>query len=383
MKLLTLLAGSLIGASALAFNPGFYEGEMEMNILAKEGHGGKAVVCRDETTKEITSAEIQDFFEARIIWGRKIQKIEDTEEYDSYIYNQVLPRLAETLAKPNRRGAEEGLHQQRSERLFRSIRFIDGGRLKPIPDSLEVTLPKNCKLEQAAVYIDKNLTLVDLEIWKAFDTTNRVGILMHEYFYYFLRTHGEKDSRRTRKFLGKFFSNEHITPVYEGLEKFENSSSSCFANYEKVRIGGSITSKNIEFEEGYDYEKGDLYIFIGKIFGQLVLSQKRVKVDQNYIPGYIKRPMQNIYPSSDPIGKPDPSDYNYSTNVYVEFESDLEGGDEFLGNGFGNWIDEIGKIELFLFGYSDPDRQIMVNSTDAEVMCSSGYSQPLPIEPNP
>lgn len=380
MKIMTVLTGSLLSLSALAFNPGEYNG-VEMQIFAKEGHGGKAVVCRDENSNKIISSEIQDFFESRVIWGRDLVKIDSSLNSDQVVLEKIIPKISSILHHSNTKEIQTLIHTHRAQKLFDKIRFIDGGRLKPVPDSLEVTLPKNCKLEQAAVYYDRNLTLIDKEIWDSFDVTNKVGILTHEYFYFFLRGHGETDSLRTRKFLGKLFSSENITPVFEGMSS-TNDGSNCVVDYSKGNLSQKDLAKTTSYYE-LKSEEG-VFIYLEKIFGELVLSRKRIFVRSEYWP---EDWLINSISSSSALKNErltTTTNWDFRISFIEEIESDIEGGDLFFGTSYGKYIDGKEKVKMFLFGYQDPDRQIEVSADDQKVMCSTASSTPIPIEdPSP
>ncbi|WP_374029185.1 hypothetical protein [Bdellovibrio bacteriovorus] len=93
------------------------------------------------------------------------------------------------------------------ERVTKIMKFVPPTAvIKPVDDAAEVVLPKNCKLEQLAHYVDDETLIVSQEIWNALSATDKAALITHEAIYRLERTYGAKDSRRARKIVGHVFS---------------------------------------------------------------------------------------------------------------------------------------------------------------------------------
>ncbi|MBI2711603.1 MAG: hypothetical protein HYX41_01900 [Bdellovibrio sp.] len=173
--------------------------------------GGNAVVCRGPDGK-IVSAELLDLYEAKNVFGSEI-KISNSSELD-----QALNAAQEI-------GKGEGLNSQVDAYLSHEVRRIQstlrvlppGTGIVPIDDSHNVIIPKNCTLEQLAIYQMNDQLLVDGDIWGQLNKTNRAALLVHEAMYLFLRGSGETTSVRARMIVGRAFSGERFVPIREGI----------------------------------------------------------------------------------------------------------------------------------------------------------------------
>ena len=190
------------------------DGSQWMELLSKEGHGGQSVVCRSSDGR-IESAELLDLYEARVMYG--LELLRSGEPKENYIR-----QAAEKL-----NGAIRGNYFYTNYKdifggVQRITRFIpNGSRLKPIDDSLPVVLPKNCQVEQLAIYVDQTLLLVDREIWDNLDELNRAALVTHEGIYLNMRiSERSTDSRRARRVNGHLLSTFEFENVVSGLENY-------------------------------------------------------------------------------------------------------------------------------------------------------------------
>lgn len=186
--------------------------------------GGMGVVCRD-TAKNITSVELLDLWEARVVYGRTIKSLPDSLEskiaiaVDQLKYATYSPRSLVTGV--DSRGNEFSYHgaeaikwmlQRRADQFLApnlpNIRRIRGARLERTKDSYESVKPRECKVEQLVRYIDNangGYVLVDQDLVDKMDMTNQAALYLHEAFYANLRP-WEKSSLRVRRVIGAIFS---------------------------------------------------------------------------------------------------------------------------------------------------------------------------------
>jgi hypothetical protein len=178
----------------------------------KEGGGGNAVVCRDLQGK-IKSAELQDIFEARMLFGLNVPSSE-------------LPHQEQLDAMLNRvkQAQQNGWRPDWNEIIPKSIAddlilLPSGVGLGEIDDTQPTIVPKGCKLERLALYDDRYGQLfVDSEIWNHLGETNRAALLLHENVYYYLRQHaGETTSDRTRYAVGYVASDLPLKNIFDGI----------------------------------------------------------------------------------------------------------------------------------------------------------------------
>lgn len=183
MKLINGLALTLMGILPVAFAGN------------ESGGGGNAVVCYKG--KEIKSAELLDVFEGSNVFG------------DSHLENESYKKTLDVALKRLDKTAfamKPGYTNYRSVRdLVKHVegkkRFISKtAQLKPINDSFEVFLPSDCKIKQAAAFLNEDTILFDQNIWEKLSERDRAGLMLHEAIYWFNRaTSSRYDSRRTRR----------------------------------------------------------------------------------------------------------------------------------------------------------------------------------------
>ncbi len=205
--------------------------------------GGSAVVCRDQN-QNIKSAELLDLWEARVLLGRKVVVPTDPSLNEFQIAAMIaknidlggagveLTALGGLVQLPHRGGRWENytkfLEQtvpsnfvSKGVQTFPSIvRYLPGGTvLKPVQDYKSPVLPKDCQIEQLAVFQDQyNRLLVMEEIWQKLDRENRAALIVHESLYESLRTNRrEQTSDLTRLTVGLAFTGLAFEWVYDGL----------------------------------------------------------------------------------------------------------------------------------------------------------------------
>jgi hypothetical protein len=210
--------------------------------------GGNAVVCRRDG--QITSAQLLDLYEAEMIEGLKSQRIDPTLGYRD-IALAAAGRIDAGGAGENQTSLSttsvDGKVVSRSVGIFplvpshkpiqgwvdfisKNMRLLpDGVNLKPLDDSKNIIMPRDCAIEQTALYNDANeQILVVGEIWNQMDSANKAALLVHEALYKNLRMiWSEATSERTRVAVGRIFAGQVLKSV---LAAVPNDVQVCFTD---------------------------------------------------------------------------------------------------------------------------------------------------------
>jgi hypothetical protein len=165
--------------------------------------GGQAVVCRGAKNK-IRKAEMFDLFEGRNRYRWPMQKslLKDRRPY---------LEIAKEMGARIDLGPASFI--KNSVPKVDEIKKLlpDEAGLKEINDSFSNIMPKRCKVEQVAAYLDSGELLVDGEIWRAFDKLNKAALIVHEALYRRMRDDGEKNSIRARRAVAAAFSGKDFS----------------------------------------------------------------------------------------------------------------------------------------------------------------------------
>lgn len=155
------------------------------------GNGGYSVVCRDQLSKKITSAEILDIFE-----GRNLHYLEYSNnpvlKMDDYI-NFSLNYL-EGVNKHFKEAVSDEVKKLEAKIIY----IPDNLVLEPTNDAFPTIGRKDCKFEQLATYTDDHKLYVSKEIYSALDELNKAALRLHEAIYLIARKSEQKDSKNTR-----------------------------------------------------------------------------------------------------------------------------------------------------------------------------------------
>lgn len=161
------------------------------------GNGGDLVICND-------SLELLDFVEARMKGEKLI--LSESIEYKAQV-QKVISRL---------QALDEKLFKQYSK-VFSTIdhrlKFIPNASFRDVPDSLEIALPKGCRIEQAAIQRfegKKNLINISQDLWSKMSSSTKAGLILHEIIYEHFILMGEKNSIKARAF-NAFLNSEKAT----------------------------------------------------------------------------------------------------------------------------------------------------------------------------
>lgn len=217
-KVFLISAGlSLLSTVALAANP------RNVRYLLPQGGvsdgGGSAVVCR-AADGSVQSAELLDLFEGRIINGHSIG-VDRARPYmeiarevavkidkggvgrDLTGVSRITDSSGATTTRMSLWGGDISLDSMKwgLEAAAKMVRMLpEGVALKPVSDYTSPIVPKNCAVEQLALFQDApNRLLIVIDIWNKLDDLNKAALMIHETLYRNLRfSDKEADSNRTR-----------------------------------------------------------------------------------------------------------------------------------------------------------------------------------------
>jgi hypothetical protein len=193
---------------------------LELALAGNDAGGGAgAVVCREQMSGTIQSAELLDLFEARAT-GVALRSASGDDEVEYLAFLDA--RQLITTSNPVLRTTEERIRKladyHKTVRDF--YRFTaEGERVMPTRDFGRLPqLPRGCRVEQLARFDDhQQIILIDSEIWSKLDSVNRVGLFAHEFFYRRYRNAGEANSELARKLLGAVFARQPRAYVRDGV----------------------------------------------------------------------------------------------------------------------------------------------------------------------
>ena len=224
--LLISIGLSLLSTAALAAAP------RNVRYLMPQGGvsdgGGSAVVCR-AADGSVQSAELLDLFEGRIINGHSIgvdvarPYMEIAREVAAKIdkggvgrdltgVSRITDSSGTTTTRMSLWGGDISLDSMKwgLEAAAKMVRMLpEGVALKPVSDYTSPIVPKNCAVEQLALFQDApNRLLIVSDIWNKLDDLNKAALMIHESLYRTLRfSDKEADSNRTRLVVALAFTN--------------------------------------------------------------------------------------------------------------------------------------------------------------------------------
>lgn len=159
------------------------------------GGGGNSVVCFKDD--QIVSAKFLDLYE-----GEAFGLTYETETED---FDKELERLAHKLY-PNEEHIPDGFLMTTKSIRNNFKRIPEGARLEEIPDSLQVYVPKNCKIIQTVNYYTDSLIWIDGEIFDKLPFVHQLALIIHEALYRGERARNVTDSRYIRRIVALLMS---------------------------------------------------------------------------------------------------------------------------------------------------------------------------------
>ena len=191
-----LLLASLLALSVSAFASG------------EKGNGGYSVVCRD-TQGTITSAEILDIYEGRILYKRNYP---DNSFSVETLLNVAKYKMKEHVAFSAK--LEKEIDLANSNMIF----IPEGNELESTDDALPVIKKTGCKNEQLANYTDEGELLVSQEIYDRLDNVNKAALILHEAIYSLRRkSRGDETSQTTRRLTAQILATNGDQKVIDRL----------------------------------------------------------------------------------------------------------------------------------------------------------------------
>ena len=168
------------------------------NALAagREGNGGNAVVCRD-ANKKILTAELLDYYEARVMRGMNLTLGSSSSVRDDF--NFLLNRLAQISPK------RVEIFSSWADRFSQDSVMIPNITLLSSEDSHHIIIPDGCSVEQVVVqrapeFPGDRLYTISKDVWDSLNAANQAGLMLHEFLYREALTYGHQDSVAVRYF---------------------------------------------------------------------------------------------------------------------------------------------------------------------------------------
>ena len=177
------------------------------------GNGGGMVICRDPSTRSIKSAELLDFYEARVVRDFQV----DISKFNGD-WKQKAQAVIDRLGKMSQ--LRQNIYSTWLKEFDQDSKFLKGVEFSKVPDSMHIGVPTGCEFEQAAIQIlprfkgDSRYYIND-DIWSTLDENNKAGLILHEIIYREALSYGHTDSIATRFFLQNIASDTFKTKDME------------------------------------------------------------------------------------------------------------------------------------------------------------------------
>ena len=245
-KSLNSLKAAIPAAMALFLAAPLHAQEARTEGGISEG-GGRSVVCRNPAG-EITSAQMLDLYE-----GEKVYKL-SVPRSDAPMEEQIakaLGKLSEKARLPIQ--FQAGFIREKMSLLPEDV------KLPLLEDSREFALPRNCEVEQLAIYYSMDNIQVDGQIWSKLSETDRAALLVHEAIYLYDRNGGATTSRRSRRIVANLFSDAALV-LEDPTAGAPKGAIQCFGYTEAKTHGTAFYA----FREG-PYVKLQFYTLGGRL----------------------------------------------------------------------------------------------------------------------
>lgn len=193
-----------------------------------DGGGGQGILCSDATKNPQFKSKlmVRDIFEALFIQKLKLKvgpsKVssnpqELTDEELQFLNSSLKRYFGHAI------GQLEVGSDKFWQKFVSSISFIDEeAKLFPSKDANSpIALPAGCKIVQIAFWEDSpgssqsGTLYVDKALWSQLDSTNKLALLVHEYFFKEARQAGFKNSDFVRAKVGQLFSESQAKPLFK------------------------------------------------------------------------------------------------------------------------------------------------------------------------
>lgn len=260
------------------------------------GGGGKGLVCNNPDNNSYT-VEILDFWEAQVLYNRKIKFSDEPLELQVMAGLERLQNLTAVNLPYGPQDNDPVFRETEFRRtLLKNAReLLDPGaprvkRLRDVnltltPDSFEEVTPAKCTVTQLVTYKDHVGILWDADRIDKLTATSKAGLILHEALYAYLRSYGyEPDSVRVRRAIGYIFS-EDFKPFPQLRNFFEGKPyvlCKSASDDKKPTPGMTKRHSNIYFYE----HNGTTVGLVGLVAGILPLGQTE-PID--FWPGNLKK----------------------------------------------------------------------------------------------
>lgn len=178
-----------------------------LSYAGDKGNGGYSIVCRDNENGPITSAELLDVYEGRVLFKRNFQVDQ----------NSVADLINIAREKVSTFGYFSSKLDKEISLIEKNIIFIPAGNeLEPTDDAFPPIRKKGCKFEQLANYTNSGEVLISSEIYDELDNINKAALVIHEAIYSIRRKAlGETTSQNTRRLVAHLMASNGDPAVIE------------------------------------------------------------------------------------------------------------------------------------------------------------------------
>lgn len=206
-------------------------------FAGEKGNGGDAVVCRN-TRGEITSAELLDYYEGRILRGFSVR--DSAALSDEEFINENLGRISR-LDGDFMFTIDDGIDLLKKIRTFLETTetnarignvIFTSETLRDINDSGELILKENCKVEQLAIRLDNEFDedpefIIQASILRTLGDRDLRGLVLHEILYREIDRKAANYAYETSDSIGTRY-------LHQKLLSKESAEAFSFRDYMKV-----------------------------------------------------------------------------------------------------------------------------------------------------
>jgi hypothetical protein len=160
----------------------------------ENGNGGDIVLCGGSTP----SAELLDFFEARVLRGITV-KLGGADQSVEQKINLMIDRAAQFDSFRVEK-LKKGL-----DFFWKNSQFVRGLEFVDVPDSGHIGLPPHCSIAQIAVqrlppFPEEKYFIINQDLWDLLSNDGKAGLIMHEILFKEMLSLGQSNSKRARYF---------------------------------------------------------------------------------------------------------------------------------------------------------------------------------------
>ncbi len=228
-------------------------------IANEKGNGGDAIVCRNSQGK-IESSELLDYYEGREF--RKVshhfhENLSDLEYFDKL--GKQLTQFDERFKDLGKEAHSfvEAIEKFKRENTKRTgVYIFTDHPLADINDSLHLTFPRNCKVEQLAIRTYTNYVegfIFNSEILRSLKPDDLRGIILHELIYKFFHQWAKAEnslgSRYFHQILTSLPLEEFTFHDYMNLQEIMNETHGSHIYNEITKGGERYSLEKFLFEQ--------------------------------------------------------------------------------------------------------------------------------------